>query len=259
MDIIKQYMTPGTRVCAAFINDITEQTIKAHDYPKDTCRFELAAAEALAACLCIQLKEAEASVAVSLKYPALSKSFSAIAEKDGRVRACMEEYSAGIITEGVILEITQRLPLRGDYTGIVTAPTVSDAVSEYYKSSRQIEGFCALKEFNEGFVCVICERLPVTYVEDEWRKKDAESVIVKIKEAFDEPSYNRCRETLDQLQLISQTSLTYGCTCTRRGLARALALMSTEELTSSADEHGSIEVICKYCGRKYRFNLSEIV
>ena len=258
MDILKQYMTPGTRICVAFINDVAEQTLIAHGYPTDTSRTELAAAESLAACLCIQLKEADSSVSVSLKYPEQGRSYSAIAEQDGRVRACMEEYTAGIITEGVILEITQRLAVRGDYTGIVTAPNVEAAVTEYYKSSRQIEAYCAFKKFKEGYCCVICEKLPVTCPEDEWRRADAENVTERIKEAC-ENSYDACVNTLDKLQLTSQTKLTYGCTCTKRGLTRALALMDAEALAQSADDDGSMEIVCKYCGRKYRIDLSEIL
>ena len=51
--------------------------------------------------------------------------------------------------------------------------------------------------------------------------------------------------------------VSYACTCTRERALAPLALLGRDELSEMIDEGGT-EVVCQFCGRKYRFGADEL-
>jgi molecular chaperone Hsp33 len=52
--------------------------------------------------------------------------------------------------------------------------------------------------------------------------------------------------------------LSYTCTCSRERALAPLALFSPDELREMIDQEGT-EVICQFCGRKYRFLTEDLL
>lgn len=52
--------------------------------------------------------------------------------------------------------------------------------------------------------------------------------------------------------------LSYSCSCSRERALGPLALFDPEELRSMIDEGGT-EVVCQFCGRKYRFSADDLL
>ncbi|HEX9500738.1 MAG TPA: Hsp33 family molecular chaperone HslO, partial [Thermoanaerobaculia bacterium] len=52
--------------------------------------------------------------------------------------------------------------------------------------------------------------------------------------------------------------LTYSCSCSRERALAPLALFSPDELREMIDQ-GATEVVCQFCGRKYRFSGEDLL
>ena len=112
-----KYTCDGARIHVVFLNEAVKEISRVHSLSEsDTSR--LGQAAALAQCLTADRKEDNASVAVSIRFPDSDKSYTAIAETDGRVRGMCDKAGSSVSDE-VILEVTQKLTVRGDYSSIV--------------------------------------------------------------------------------------------------------------------------------------------
>ena len=52
--------------------------------------------------------------------------------------------------------------------------------------------------------------------------------------------------------------LSYSCSCSRERALAPLALFSPDELREMVDQGGT-EVVCQFCGRKYRFSSADLL
>src|SRR6185295_1905507 len=53
--------------------------------------------------------------------------------------------------------------------------------------------------------------------------------------------------------------LSYSCSCSRERALAPLALFSPDELREMIDQEGGSEVVCQFCGRKYRFSGEDLL
>lgn len=245
-----KFTTVGSRIHLVFLNKAVKEIQKAHnltDYQAD----KLGRAAALAECLVANRKEDNAAIAVTVKYPKEKMQFTAIAEKDGRVRGNCEEYDVvSSITDGVVLEITQKLTVRGDYSSIVSGKNEEDAIGEYYRVSQQTEARCAVTEYGDTYSCLLVEQFPITCAEEEKYRGSCEAVWEYLKPFREGESVDLT--LFEKYRKVAHTPLKFGCTCTRRSVRAALESVDKDELLKAADEDGFVEVNCKYCGKKYR-------
>ena len=124
-----KYTCDGARIHVVFLNEAVKEISRVHSLSEsDTSR--LGQAAALAQCLTADRKEDNASVAVSIRFPDSDKSYTAIAETDGRVRG-MCDKAGSFVSDEVILEVTQKLTVRGDYSSIVEGKDIEDAIAHY--------------------------------------------------------------------------------------------------------------------------------
>lgn len=251
-----KYTCEGARIHLVFLNEAIEKIGKVHSLSEsDTAR--LGQAAALAQCLTADRKESNASVAVMLRFPNEEKSYTAIAETDGRVRGMCDNAGASVSDE-VILEVTQKLTVRGDYSSIVEGKDIEDAIAQYYKTSQQVDARCAVLTFGKTYCCLLVEQFPITCEAEEIFRNAAEKEWNYLQPFI--TATELTDETLglfEKYRKVAEVPLRFGCTCTRRSVRAALSAVDAEELKKLADEDGFVSVNCKYCGKHYRIDVSE--
>ncbi|WP_281165833.1 Hsp33 family molecular chaperone HslO [Liquorilactobacillus sicerae] len=62
----------------------------------------------------------------------------------------------------------------------------------------------------------------------------------------------------DQVEILTKVPLDYCCNCSKEKFAKALASLSAKELETIINEDHQAETICRFCGKKYFFNESEL-
>lgn len=254
-EILLQYITSGTRLSAAFLADAVQKSMESNQIPAEEAEF-VGKAECLCACLVAGRKEEAATVSVSVTDAANARRFTAVCEKDGRVRACADSIERGVIRDGVILSVTQKLQVRGDYSSVVTAPTLDKAVTEYFHSSQQVRAKSITLRLEDGYAAVLCERFPITEPEHQHYEEDADRLFSKMD------SLSKTVHTqedlfcfLKNLDETGQTPLRFGCTCTKRSVRAALSGLTGEELRAACREDNTVEVRCKHCGKIFHLEV----
>ena len=74
----------------------------------------------------------------------------------------MCDKAGSSVSDEVILEVTQKLTVRGDYSSIVEGKDIEDAIAHYYKTSQQVEAHCAVLTFGKTYCCLLVEQFPIT-------------------------------------------------------------------------------------------------
>jgi len=240
--------TGGVRFFAAFIGkDIIEKTAQMHGIDITAAK-TAAVTMAIASCIVSSIKENDASVCVAASFPAKGKKYVSIAERDGRVRGFEDETSTGIIKDGVILEVTRKLAVRGDYSSVVTAKDINSAVAEYMKNSQQTVSFSTAGETEDGAFCIIAEQFPITEPKHEIYRFAAQTEWEKILPETKKGNF----DVLEEYSVLENMPLVYGCTCSRRKVQQAVI---SSGVNTETDEDGLAEVKCRYCGKVYKVSV----
>lgn len=184
-------------------------------------------------------KESNASVAVCIKDPVQKQKYTAIAEPDGRLRGRADEAETGVIANGIVLEVTQKLSVRGDYTSVVCGTNIEDSVCQYFSTSQQTTARCHLACTQDTYLCLIVEQFPITDPEHEQYRNSAQEEWEFLEPLRQQPiTDGTVIEPLDKYTEVQLVPLKFGCTCTRRSLGRALSALSQQERQNIADENG---------------------
>lgn len=251
-----KYTCEGARIHIVFLNDAVRQMQKAHALSEEDAS-RLGQAAAIAQCLTADRKEDNASVAVTLRFPDAGKNYVAIAEIDGRVRGMCENAERSVSGE-VVLEVTQKLTVRGDYSSIVEGADTEDAIAQYYKTSQQVEARCAVLKFGDTYCCLSVEQFPITCEAEEIYRHAADREWEYLRPFITATELtDSSLDIFKKYRKVAETPLKFGCTCTRRSVRAALSAIDEEELKKIADGDGFVSVNCKYCGKHYRIDISE--
>ena len=170
----------------------------------------------------------------------------------------MCDKAGSSVSDEVILEVTQKLTVRGDYSSIVEGKDIEDAIAHYCKTSQQVEAHCAVLTFGKTYCCLLVEQFPITCEAEEVFRHAADrewehlQPFITATELTDE-----ALKIFEKYRKVADTPLRFGCTCNRRSVRAALSAVDKEELKNAADEDGFVSVNCKYCGKHYRINVSE--
>lgn len=252
-DFLYKFTHEGVRIYIVLLRDAVAQSAQIHALRGKDIE-ALGYTHAVACCLAAMRKEDNASVCAVVREPKRGKKYTAIAEPDGRLRGRADELEVGAIKEGVILEVTQKLSIRGDYTSVVTGPDIGSAVEEYFRISQQTIARCAVRAVDDTYMCVLVEQFPITQPEHEIYRGAAErewQVLQPLLQAQKLTDFS----VLEQYERTAMLPLKFGCTCTRRSLTSALQALTPEEKKSMADSNGQLHVQCKYCGKEYHIKI----
>lgn len=256
-DFLYKFTHGGARIYLALVKQPVLQSAQIHHLNAQQTA-GLGYAHAVAACMAAMRKESNASVAVCIKDPVQKQKYTAIAEPDGRLRGRADEAETGVIANGIVLEVTQKLSVRGDYTSVVCGTNIEDSVCQYFSTSQQTTARCHLACTQDTYLCLIVEQFPITDPEHEQYRNSAQEEWEFLEPLRQQPiTDGTVIEPLDKYTEVQLVPLKFGCTCTRRSLGRALSALSQQERQNIADENGFAAVTCKYCGKQYRVPVLE--
>ena len=251
-DFLYKFTHDGVRIYIVLLKDVVAQSVSIHHLSDDDAK-TAGYVHTIASCMAAMRKENGASVCVCVKSPILYKKYTAIAEPDGRVRGRVDPFEPGIMKDNIILEVTQRLSIRGDYTSVVTGADIEKAVSEYFQISQQTIAKCAIRTLQDTYMCVLVEQFPITTPEEEVYRHAAEEEWQNLEPLLQAYKIsNTDFIALDKYEEKAYTPLKFGCTCTRRSIVRALQMLTTDEKAKLADKDGFTSIQCKYCGKEYK-------
>ena len=233
---VSKYMAQNARVFCVFLDSAVARSAELNRLEGEDSEI-LGKLEVFVCCIAALQKDERASVTARLSLPQKGI-FSATADREGIIRGRKEEVSEG--TEDT-LEVTLQLPLRGNYTGMVTGNGFDSLVSAYFSQSLQIAASCNVFEKNGGYFCIVSEQLP-------GESCDLAGLCVQASEDLAEGRIPEGFEFLESMPL------RFGCTCSRASLMRFVSALSEED-QADLSENGKIVTYCNSCGKKYVFEL----
>lgn len=233
---VSKYMAQNARIFCVFLDSAVARSGEMNRLEGEDLEI-LGKLEVFTCCIAALQKDERASVTARLSLPQKGI-FSATADRDGIVRGRKEELREGMEDT---LEVTLQLPLRGNYTGMVTGNGFDSLVSAYFSQSLQIAAVCNVFEKNGGYFCIVSEQLPGASC-------DLSALCAQASENLPE---NRIP---DGFEFLESMPLRFGCTCSRASLMRFVSALSPEDQAELA-ENGKIVTYCNSCGKKYTFEI----
>ncbi|MBQ1217722.1 MAG: Hsp33 family molecular chaperone HslO [Clostridia bacterium] len=232
---VAKYMAQNARIFCVSLSDAVVRSGELNEVSGETLSI-LGKLEAFACCIAALQKNERASVIVHLSLAGVG-SYSATADRDGIVRGRPEEGNSSEDT----LEVTLQLPIRGNYTGVVTGHGLDDLVATYFSQSLQIASACRVFESNGAFFCIVAEQLPGVSC-------DLEGLCAAASEQLPQGNIPVGFEFLESMPF------RFGCTCSRAALMRFVDSLSEADRADLAED-GRIITYCNACGKKYTFEL----
>ena len=232
---VAKYMAQNARIFCVSLSDAVVRSGELNEVSGEHLSI-LGKLEAFACCIAALQKNERASVIVHLSLAGVG-SYSATADRDGIVRGRPEEGTSSEDT----LEVTLQLPIRGNYTGVVTGHGLDDLVATYFSQSLQIASACRVFESNGAFFCIVAEQLPGVSC-------DLEGLCASASESLPQGEIPVGFEFLESMPF------RFGCTCSRAALMRFVDSLSEADRADLAED-GRIITYCNACGKKYTFEL----
>jgi molecular chaperone Hsp33 len=175
------------------------------------------------------------------------------------------------IGSGVLTVVRGTPPKGTPYTSAITlnGAGVATELTRYLAQSEQIASAVLLGVLNrrEGVAAaggIIIQAFPHTPEESivalEERIREAPPLSTLIEKMPIEAVVAQVLHGLDYKQIDERFNvpLSYSCTCSPQRALAPLALFSQEELREMISQGGS-EVVCQFCGRKYRFTADDLL
>ncbi len=233
---IRKYMVQNARVFCITLSDAVKRSAELNDLTADDTD-RLGRLQVFTCCIAALQKVDKASVIARLSLPTIGQ-YSATADRDGSVRGLKEDSADGM---EATLEVTLQLPLRGNYTGVVTGSCFEDLVTGYFFRSLQIASACKVLSCPEGYVCILVEKLPGEDCDLEQICNDACAAL---------PFGSVPKDFV----FLEESALRFGCTCSRAALLRIVSALPPED-RQDLSENGKIVTHCNSCGKKYTFEV----
>lgn len=231
-----KYMAENARIFCVSLADAVDKSAELNGLQGED-RSILGRLEAFACCIAALQKDERASV--SLRMSLVGKGiFSATADRNGLIRGRKEGDCDGIED---LLDVTLQLPLRGNYTGVVTGCGFDDLVSGYFSNSLQIASSCRVLATERGFFCILSEQLPGVNC-------DLEDLCALACETLPQEIVP------ESFVFLESYPFSFGCTCSRAALMRFVSALSEED-REELSENGKIVTYCNACGKKYTFEI----
>ena len=170
------------------------------------------------------------------------------------------------------LYVIKDLGLKEPYNGFVPIATgeIAEDITEYFAISEQIPTVCALGVLVNPDLTVNCaggyiiQLLPAA-TGDETVISKLEDNIRKMKPVTELLASGADIETIIRLALsgfevevLSESNVSYKCNCSRERFLGALSSLKEEELTEIIEEIGEANTVCQFCESEYKFTKSEL-
>lgn len=155
------------------------------------------------------------------------------------------------------------------YQGIVALDqeTLTACLEGYFTSSEQLPTRLWLAADNKAAAGLLLQRLPDDQSNkdpDAWTRLGHLASTVTNDELLHLDQQQLLHRLFheENLRVFEPNLLKFGCTCSRHRIAKALAGLGEEELTSALAEQGELTTQCHFCNTSYMFtkdNLPEIL
>ena len=170
------------------------------------------------------------------------------------------------------LYVIKDLGLKEPYNGFVPISTgeIAEDITGYFAVSEQIPTVCALGVLVNPDLTVNCaggyiiQLLPAA-AGDEKTISKLEENIRKMKPVTELLHSGRnieeiVRMALDgfEVEVLSEGSASYKCTCSRERFRNALSSLKESELNEIIEDIGEARTVCQFCGSEYKFTKSEL-
>ncbi|HDS0951402.1 TPA: Hsp33 family molecular chaperone HslO [Stenotrophomonas maltophilia] len=153
-----------------------------------------------------------------------------------------------------------REPQRYQSLVALTAPALDEAFEDYFRQSEQLPTRLLLAADRNGAVGLLLQKLPGDEGDDDgWARASALFDTLGKAELLATPAEQMLHRLFheEKPELVGSKPLSFGCSCSRERVASMLVSLGEEEARAAAEDTGSVDVRCEFCGREYHFPLTE--
>ncbi|MDO4709731.1 MAG: Hsp33 family molecular chaperone HslO [Pseudomonadota bacterium] len=172
--------------------------------------------------------------------------------------------------EGAIIAITIENPSPSGepmrYQGLVPLenPTLAEAFEHYFQRSEQLPTRLLLAADAQHASGLLLQKLPgeTTADADGWARTQQLFATLGAQELQTTDAATLLHRLFHQenLQLLGQRPLNFGCSCSRSRVEEMLRSLGREEAEAAvaAGSKGQAEIRCEFCAERYYFSLSDV-
>ena len=154
-----------------------------------------------------------------------------------------------------------REPLRYQSLVELGSATLDQVLEDYFRQSEQLPSRLLLAADGEHACGLMLQKLPGDEGDlDGWIRAGALFDTLAGTEllATAGPTLLHRLFHEEDLQVLAEKSLAFGCSCSRERVESMLLSLGRDEAQAAAEQTGQAEIRCGFCGRNYRFPLAEI-
>lgn len=277
------FLLPEAGVRGAHVRlDSAWQTIAHKNDAADEVRNLLGQATAATALLTAHIK-IDGRLSVQLRAPGDLRSLFAECTAQGTLRGLIRsaedadparlEAIAGdlrLAGDGALIAITIENPTPSGepmrYQGLVPLenPTLAEAFEHYFERSEQLPTRLLLAADAQHASGLLLQKLPgdAPADVDGWARAQQLFATLGAQELQDTDAATLLHRLFHQenLQLLGQRGLDFGCSCSRGRVEDMLRTLGREEAEAAvaAGEQGRAEIRCEFCAERYHFSLAEV-
>jgi molecular chaperone Hsp33 len=144
---------------------------------------------------------------------------------------------------------------------LAATASLAEAFEDYFRQSEQLPTRLLLAAGADGVAGLMLQKLPGDEGDaDGWQRVGALFDTLGERELMDTASRTLVHRLFHEEEpvLLEEKPLSFGCSCSVERVAGMLRGLGEEEVRTAAEETGSVDVRCEFCGRKYHFPLPEI-
>ncbi len=153
-------------------------------------------------------------------------------------------------------------PGRGSkrYQGIVelTGSSMADAIDDYLERSEQLPTRMWLVANEQRAAGLLLQKMPAEKPDDEeaWNRVTMLAATITSDELLELEQQEVIRRLFheEDVRLFDTQPVAFHCTCSSERVAGTLRGMGRDEVMGIIDSEGAVEVICRFCNRKYRYD-----
>ncbi len=153
-----------------------------------------------------------------------------------------------------------REPQRYQSLVALTGDSLDEAFEDYFRHSEQLPTRLLLASDGEHAAGLLLQKLPGDEGdEDGWVRAGALFDTLGRDELLALPGSELLHRLFheENLQLVGDKPLSFGCSCSRERVSSMLQSLGEEEARAAAEPTGQVEVRCEFCGQEYHFPLAE--
>lgn len=231
----------------------------------------------------VMLKGKDDSITLRVKGDGPTGTLLAVSDSEGNTKGYVEnpvveiplnpigklDVGAAVGHNGT-LQVLKDLNLKEPYVGHtpIVSGEIAEDITQYLATSEQVPSVCALGVLVNPDLSVrvaggyLIQLLP--FADEAAVEKLEENIkhIPAVTTAMNEgrTPEDLIRQALDgfSVEILDERAANYVCDCSRERVENALHSMGAVELRSMIEEQGGAEVLCHFCGQKYRFTAQEL-